>query len=353
MGGLLVTWLMLAAIACAALRAARFMWSTCGCCGCDPTTTKVSVQPTSRCGAVAVNGATVTVKDSHGTTVGTCTVSSGSCCVGVSKKDTYTITVTASGFCDATTTVVISSCGSTHNVPVTMNPLAIPATFSAGLCCDNDPGLGVGRCCPTASIPVTVSVTQTVGGTFTNTCTLTSCSGCVIDLPAPCPPSSSNVFSVTWSATGFTSQARTVTVTSSTCSTGVNVVLVNSSSNYCYSGSDCIDSIPTSLTVTLHILGFACNGTYTVPLDTGLTPNCTPSYRGTFSCTGPFTVTISVSGSIGAGCTVPTSRFVNVSTSPAGLPVPGALMILSSGTAACPVSFAASDAGGNTCTVSE
>lgn len=119
-----------------------------GCCGCDATTTKICMTVTDACTGAAISGASVTVKDSGGATVGTCTTNgSGVCCVGVTKKDTYSAVVSATGYTTKTvTTLTISTCGTTvsRGVPLVATgltcckgyPLPNPftATDSLGTC---------------------------------------------------------------------------------------------------------------------------------------------------------------------------------------------------------------------------
>jgi hypothetical protein len=260
----------------------------CGC-GCNPSTTKICIAVVDHCTASPISGAVVTVKDSHGTTVGTCTTNgSGQCCVGVTKTGPYTTSISASGYCTRAGTAIIFACGGTSSVSNSLFPTTITALFGAGLCCSGLGESGVG-CYPSEAYPVTVSVMQTAGGTFTGSCTITSSAGCSLSLPAPCPGTADNVFSVAFSSPGFITVTNTITLPNSTsgwqCSTGSSALLVTPSSNWCFPGNDCIGVIPGSITVTFsHDITGCGTGPFTLSLYG--TSTCQTSYAVELTCAG-------------------------------------------------------------------
>jgi hypothetical protein len=331
-----------------------------GCCGCDPTTTKVCGTITDACDGTALSGVAVTVKDSGGAVAGTATTDgSGNYCVGLTKIDTYTIAFSKTGYfpevnvSSVTCTpspVVITACGDSVTHSTGLYPNVIPVLFTANICCG---------CDPTGATPITVTVTQTSGGTFTGTCTISSSAGCIINLPAATPLCGTDfVFTVTYTGTGFVTQTQTITLFGGSlgfwnCPFSANApAMVTPSGNWCSPGNDCFTAMPRSVNVTLATGNpSACppDGTYACALIS--TSGCDdPTYQGVFSVTcpgsGPTTVTITVHISTayctGSGSPNTSNVVINAGSG-------GTTLFYTGGSVSCPIAFTA----GATATVHE
>lgn len=206
----------------------------CKCCGCNPVNTLVCFTILDNCSSAAISGASVTLKDSGGTTVGTATTNgSGQCCIGVSKKDTYSATITASGYCDATDAgIVVNACVNTYGQTVRMFPTTV-VVHATGCCGAALPG---------------ASVTITQGGTISSGTTDSSGN---VTLTAPC----TGTYTVTVSKTRFVTNSTTAGANS--CS-----VVVSLAPDTGYVCVGCADPIPTTLSGTS-----ATGGAFTLTYD--------------------------------------------------------------------------------------
>lgn len=312
-----------------------------GCCGCPNW--KVAVK---NCG-VNVVGASVTIGSDTETTNGSGQATFTSAPPGA------TGTITATGYCTKTFTVPADCSNLTVNIAAT----SVVYTFIPTICCQ----IGTGGCYATVAIPVTVTVTQTSGGTFTDSCVATSSAGCNITLPAPCAGSPNNVFDVVWTATGFDTVTTSVTVAPGACPTTATAGLTTPSDHFCYSGSDCLDAIPASVSVTINTWSPAvavCAGPFSLAFSAA--DDCTTEYGGStgtiFSCViagcPGANINLRVVITASAGC-VPVASVIMTVTGPCfGGGGFGAVMPSVSGTVACPIAFTGDDGAGDTCTVS-
>lgn len=321
-----------------------------GCCGCDPTTTKVCVTARDLCTSSTISGATVVIKNSGGTTIGSGTTNgSGQFCQGVTKKDTYTAVVSKTGYWDSLpVTTTFTACGTTKNVVSQLGQTTATVTCSVSICCG----------CPTdGASTVTVSVAQTVGGTATATCTISSGFTCTLSLPTPQPTATNTgaawSFTFTWTAPGFVTQTTTYTMPEwvggwGGCDgTATPSTMVTPSGDFCFPGSDCFAAAPASVSVTFSDVSDApCSdvGPFTVPLDS-LTP-CGARYftNAISTACGTLSIEVQITQS---GCSAPSASVL------ASLPGGGKSYSMNAGTAACPIAFTAIDSSIKTVTVME
>lgn len=273
-----------------------------------------------RCGG-HVSGATVTIDGETHTTDGSGVAHFVGAYVGASG------TITATGFCDATFTVP-ALCA---NLTVTMYPTTVAAVLKATLCC--------GSCPPSATYPVSLSITQTAGGSDTNSCTITSSAGCTFSLPAPCPGTTDNVFSLAWSSSGFTSKTTTLTLPNAAiswvCSPTVTVDLETPDGDYCFPADNCLGAYPASVTVAID------RGTWVIPLS-GNGATCTISGQISVGGSDSVAVFINQTGS----CRSAVGAVAYFQPGNPFFPVEHYSMV--SGTADCPIAFSVGgDLGGS------
>lgn len=211
-------------------------------------------------------------------------------------------------------------------------------------------------CVPTGSFPVSVTITQTAGGSFTASGTIDSSAGYGVTIPIPCPGVADFTYSVTWSATNFTSVTQTWTVDSSGTFTGASTPQLHTTSgNDCFPGIDCFDPPPSTVNVTFSHSGCGsgctpagggptCDGTYSVPLTSitnagtrleygvsGLATSCPTSVPGVF-----WTVNIDIQIDSGANCqpNTPVISFLFGCVGPVAYTLQS-----TSGTYSCPITF--------------
>lgn len=210
-----------------------------GRCGCPGITITVN----DSCTGAHISGASVTI----GATTKT-TNASGQVVFCTSKG--ASVTITKSGYCDGSTTIP-TNCA---NVTVSLKKNTAVYTFKPTLCCGQ---------APNATYPITVSVSQTSGGSFTGSCTDNSASGCNITMPVPC--SGSYTFDVTYSATHFQSVTNGLTINAGACATTVTgPLLTTPSGDMCDTIDGCFSTPPATLSAHFtHGATVLCDCTFT------------------------------------------------------------------------------------------
>jgi hypothetical protein len=327
------------------------------CCGCPSFTVTVN----NHCGGAHIVGASVTIGADTQVTNG-----SGVATFTTAAKGAV-IAITATGFCDGSSTVPTNCAART----VELYPTTIPLSLSATLSCSGALGGGCTPpftvCCPTADYPVTVTVDQTAGGGYSDSVELDSCDSATLQIPAPCPNSGTDyTYDITWESPGFDTQVTTLTLPNASgswlCSATRSASLLVPDTDWLFPSSSCVGTPPASLTVVLaYSPGSACpDGTYTVPLVAVNDCKCGALYQAVFPnvCTSvgmpnSLAISVAITQDPGDPCSCVGSIVVsgcaglctNVFTNPD---------LSYSGTFCCPIAFTATkdpcDLFGNPCT---
>lgn len=282
-------------------------------------------------------GALVTVYDSSGDVVDTCTTdATGICEVAIPSAGSYRVRATKTGKLPAEKT--ISATCTTNNVSLQMG---------RGL------RVFVQECgCP--AVGVVVSVTQTSGGTFTGTLTTdidpeTPSYGSVI---FDTPVATGNTFSYTLTKSPHTTVTGTITVTTSAaaCYYQATVGIGGESTHFCFPPDVCYDPAPATIFVTFSASagrwGTLAGTTVSIARD-GDNYSWTGCFGTSISDDGPRRLRVRVVV-LGSGCPPQgpaagglsgTALYLDSDTTCTGAGIAYSTLSLSSGTAACPFAF--------------